>query len=179
MQPTAVDLSTLVAHEAFEELNNAWRKIEHCIGQLDNDQLWDRPDGKMNSVANLLLHLNGNVKQWLISGLGGTEDTRDRPLEFSQRERIPRDELLTQLDATLLKAKAVLVGTDAAELLRRRRIQGFDVSGLQAIFETVAHFRGHSQEIVHMTRRLIRDNYRFDFVPSTPEQGAPAEASET
>jgi len=167
------DLSKSLTSEAFAELSNAWRKIQHCLAQLDDEQLWNRPNGDLNSTANLLLHLRGNLTQWILSGLGGAPDVRTRPQEFSERGPIPRDELIAGVEATIESVKRVLESLDSAELLRRRRIQGFDVSGTQAIFETVAHFRGHSQEIVHMTRRLLGDSYRFDFTPQTPEQGAP------
>lgn len=173
MSNSADELARGVTSEAWAELSSAWRKIQHCLGQLDDEQLWNRPAGDLNSIANLLLHLRGNLTQWIISGLGGAPDVRNRPLEFTQRKPIPRAELIAGLESAIESARGVLESLDANELLRRRRIQGFDVSGIQALFETVAHFRGHSQEIVHMTRRLLGDRYEFDFVPQTPEQGAP------
>ncbi len=72
-------------------------------------------------------------------------------------------------------AKAALAEASPADLLKCRRIQGFDVTGMQAIFESVAHFRGHTQEIVHVTRIQLGDDYEFAFVPKTPEQGAAQE----
>lgn len=177
MEPSLSDLSSSISKEAFAELSNSWRKIEHCIGQLDDDQLWSRPTEDLNSIANVLLHLNGNLGQWIISGIGGAEDIRNRPLEFSQREPIPREQLVGNLRQTLDLVEQTLTGLAPAEWLRPRCIQGFDVTGLQALFETVAHFRGHSQEIVHMTRRLLGTAYKFDFVPQTSEQGAPADST--
>lgn len=173
MNNSASDLSTSVTTEAFAELWSAWLKIKHCLAQLDDEQLWNRPDDDSNSIANLLLHLRGNLTQWIISGFGRAPDTRDRPREFTERGPVPRDALIAGLEETIESAKRTLKSLDSAELVRRRRIQGFDVPGTQAIFETVAHFRGHTQEIVHMTRRLLRHSYKFDFIPQTPEQGSP------
>ena len=86
---------------------------------------------------------------------------------------IPTGELFARLEATVADAEAAMATASAAELLRNRRIQGFDVTGIQAIFESVAHFRGHTQEIIHLTRLQLGDAYQFKFIPTTPEQGAP------
>ena len=68
--------------------------------------------------------------------------------------------------------KGAIANASTADLVGRRRIQGFDVTGIGAVFHSVAHFRGHVQEIVHLTRSQLGDAYQFDFVPKTPEQGA-------
>jgi hypothetical protein len=82
--------------------------------------------------------------------------------------------LLRRLDAVTAEAVAVLGRLTARQLLDARRIQGFDVTGLAALFDSVPHFRGHTQEIVHMTRLQLGDAYQFAWTPATPEQGAPA-----
>ena len=175
MEPTAQEVAGAVVNEAGDELEAAVSKIDHCLKQLSDEQVWWRPPASMNSVANLILHLCGNVRQWITSGIGGAEDMRDRPKEFSEQVRIAKDELLRRLDQTVSEARRALANLSAADLLRRRRIQGFEVTGFQALVESVAHFRGHTQEIVHITRCQLGDNYDFAFVPTTPEQGAPQE----
>lgn len=158
---------------AAEELDAAARTIHHCLRQLTDEQVWWRPAASMNSIANLVLHMCGNVRQWIVAGVGGAVDNRDRPAEFSEQGPIPKDELLDRLDRTLIDAKAAMAGASGAELLRVRRIQGFETNGIGAIFHSVAHFRGHTQEIVHMTRCQLGDAYQFAFVPESREQGAP------
>ena len=76
------------------------------------------------------------------------------------------------IEAVVEEAKAILAGVDARRLAEVRRIQSFDVTGVAAIFDSVPHFRGHTQEIVHMTRLQLGDAYKFAWTPSTPEQGA-------
>jgi uncharacterized damage-inducible protein DinB len=174
MGPTANDVAKSVGEEAISELADGFRKIQHCLAQLNEDQVWHRPNQSMNSIGNLLLHLGGNVRQWLIAGIGGVEDRRDRPREFAERGPTATEELLQGLESTLNEAQLALSGVTPSELLRVRRIQGSEVTGTQAIFESVAHFRGHAQEIVHITRCLIGDDYKYDFVPQTPEEGAPS-----
>src|SRR5688572_27379551 len=76
-------------------------KIEQCVALLSDDQIWWRANPESNSIGNLLLHLSGNVRQWIVVGLGGVTDTRDRDAEFAQRQIIPRDELIQRLRQTL------------------------------------------------------------------------------
>src|SRR5262249_2118109 len=103
---------------------------------------------------------------------GGAIDLRDRPAEFAERDPILKADLLHKLEMVVGEAKEVLGKMTARQLLKVRRIQGFDVTGLAAIFDSVPHFRGHTQEIIHMTRLQLGDAYQFAWKPATPEQGA-------
>lgn len=78
--------------EAAEELTNALARIEHCLGQLNDQQVWWRSQLSPNSIGNLMLHLYGNVRQWIVSGVGGASDMRPRPAEFAERGPIPKNE---------------------------------------------------------------------------------------
>jgi hypothetical protein len=171
---TADELAAAVGTEAANELTSALGKIKHCLGQLSVEQVWWRSRPSLNSVGNLILHLCGNVRQWVVAGLGGAADSRDRPAEFAERGPIPKDELLRRLEDVVDEARAVLARLTARQLLEARRIQGFDVTGVAAIFDSVPHFRGHTQEIVSLTRWQLGDAYRFAWAPTTPEQGAPS-----
>ncbi|MEM9643464.1 MAG: DinB family protein [Planctomycetota bacterium] len=163
-------LPQAVGDEAGVELDQALKTIHHCVGQLTDAQLWWRPSESMNSIANLLLHLCGNLRQWIIAGVGGAPDVRQRQKEFDDRSSIDRTELLQRVDETVTEVKTAMADVSAEDLLRVRCVQGNDVSGLQAIIHSIAHFRGHTQEIVHMTRCQLNDSYAFDFVPSAAEQ---------
>jgi hypothetical protein len=167
-------LAAAVGSAAAKELTSALARVKHCLGQLTDEQVWWRARPCLNSIGNLMLHLCGNVRQWIVAGLGGAADVRDRPAEFTERGPIPREELLRRLEAVVADASKVLVGLSARQLLQTRSIQGFDVTGLAAIFDSVPHFRGHTQEIISMTRLQLGDAYRFAWNPPTAEQGAPA-----
>lgn len=169
---TAESLAAAVGREAANELASALSKIRHCLNQLNDEQIWWRAQPTLNSIGNLTLHLCGNLRQWVVAGLGGAADVRDRAAEFAERGPISKDELLHKLDAVVAEAKEVLVRLTADQLLETRRIQGFDVTALAAIFDTVPHFRGHTQEIIYMTRLQLGDAYKFFWLPTTPEQGA-------
>jgi len=164
------DLSGAFIAESRTVLSEGMHKIEHCIGQLEDGQLWWRPRPEMNSIANLMLHLSGNVRQWIVGGIGGAKDDRNRPREFSDRSNRPKTQLLGILQKTVAEADAVLAGLTAEQLLAPRRIQGFQTSVIGAIMSTIPHFRGHVQEIIHITRQQLGQKYRFDFVPKGTEQ---------
>ena len=151
-------------------LKEGMGKIEHCVGQLDDEQVWWRPRGEMNSIANLMLHLSGNLRQWIISGVGGAKDVRNRPGEFSDRSNRAKGEVLGILKETVEEADGVLAKVTPEGLVAHRRIQGFDETVMSAIAHTIPHFRGHVQEIIYMTREQLGLKYRFDFVPKGKEQ---------
>lgn len=153
-----------------DTLGEGMRKIEHCVGQLNDSQIWWRPRPEMNSIANLMLHLSGNLGQWIIAGVGGQKDIRNRPLEFSDRSNRPKVEVIGILKKTVTAADAVLAGLTPEQLLSPRRIQGYDTSVIAAIENTIAHFRGHVQEVIHITRQQLGEEYQFDFVPQGKEQ---------
>ncbi|HYV39558.1 MAG TPA: DUF1572 family protein [Gemmataceae bacterium] len=170
---TADELAAAVRHEAAMELTSAVSRIKHCLQQLNDEQVWHRAHPSLNSIGNLILHLAGNVRQWLVAGLSGEVDKRNRPAEFSERGPIAREELLRRLDAVVEEATGTLKRLAADQLLTPRLIQGFDVTALAAIFNSVPHFRGHTQEIIHMTRLQMGDGYQFAWTPLTPQQGGP------
>ena len=172
MQPSADDVTKMVRDAIAHELESAVGQIKHCTGQLTTEQLWRRPVDEMNSIANLILHVCGNLRQWITAGVGGAADTRNRPQEFAERGPIATEELLHRLDAAVAEAKAAMAAASTSELLKVRRIQGVETNRWGAILHSAAHLRGHTQEIVHITRCQLGDDYQFSFVPKTPEQGA-------
>jgi hypothetical protein len=105
-------LAEAVITSARKTLANGMHKIEHCVGQRTDEQVWWRPneckEPEMNSIANLLLHVSGNIRQWLVAGIGGAKDIRNRPLEFSDRSNRPKSEVLLRLQSTIKEADAAL-----------------------------------------------------------------------
>jgi hypothetical protein len=169
---TGDDVAAAVGTEAAKELTSALGRIRHCLDQLTEEQVWWRCQPSLNSIGTLILHLCGNLRQWIVAGLSGAADLRNRPAEFAEPGPIPKAELVRTLEAVTGEAREVLSRLTARQLLEGRRIQGFDVTGLGAIFDSVPHFRGHTQEIIHLTRFQLGAAYRFAWAPATPEQGA-------
>src|SRR5437763_3449436 len=145
-------LRTALSAALCDELDAAFGRIRHCVGQLTDEQVWARPRPDMNAVGNLLLHLTGNVKQLIVSVVGGEPDDRDRPAEFAARGPIPGTELVHRLADAVGRAKAVIESATTEELCRVRSFRDSEWTGVLAVVRSVAHLRGHTQEIIHMTR---------------------------
>ena len=146
-------------------------KIERCLERLTDEQIWWRPNEESNSIGNLVLHLCGNARQWIVSGVGGEPDHRQRDEEFAQRELVPREQLIGLLRTTLEDVARVLGGLDPATLLERRSIQSSDVDLLEAIFHVTEHFSMHTGQIIMLTKMLTATDLRFyDFSAEGPQE---------
>lgn len=148
-------------------------RLRSCVESLSEQELWWRPNQNCNSVGNLLLHLEGNVRQWVIAGVGGAPDERQRDREFSSREGQSAGQLLSQLEETLSEACATILSLPPARLLETTRIQIYEVSLMQAILHVVEHFSHHLGQIIYLTKsvrdvdlgfyaRLGSDSSRFE-----------------
>lgn len=173
MQTTSSDVCQAVVHAGAEQLRHSLNIVQHCVHQLDEDQLWWRSDDSMNSIANLLIHLTGNVRQWLVCGLSSATDHRRRQSEFDDRSHRDRAELMRLLEDTVVEACRVIEGQSALDLIRPRRVQEFDFTGASTMFDSIAHFQGHAQEIVYRTRKLLGEKYQFRFIPQEQQESTP------
>lgn len=144
-------------------------KIERCLERLTDEQIWWRPNEESNSIGNLVLHLCGNARQWIVSGVGGAPDQRERDAEFAQRESIERGELLALLRTTLSDVEQTLKNLTPETLLEKRAVQGSDVDVLEAIFHVTEHFSMHTGQIIMLTKMLTSTDLRFyDFESGEP-----------
>jgi uncharacterized damage-inducible protein DinB len=144
-------------------------KIERCLEALTEEDLWWRANESSNSIGNLLLHLSGNARQWIVSGLGGRPDERRRQIEFDERSSILKADLIGGLKQTLVEVDAVLAGFDLASLLTHYQIQECEVSAIEAVFHVVEHFSMHTGQIILLTKLLTQRDLRFyDFSTGAP-----------
>jgi uncharacterized damage-inducible protein DinB len=127
-------------------------KIRRCLDVLPPDAVWRRTDERSNSVGNLLLHLAGNLRQWIVSGVGGAPDVRRRSDEFAARAGSEAESLFAALRGTITDADAVIASLTPARLLERRTIQGCDVTVLDAVYHVVEHFSLHTGQIILLTK---------------------------
>jgi uncharacterized damage-inducible protein DinB len=143
-------------------------KIERCLEKLSDDQIWWRPNDESNSIGNLLLHICGNARQWIVCGLGGEADLRDRQSEFDQRSG-NRDDLLSLLKNTAEAIDQTLKEFDGSNLLDIYRIQGTEVTALNAIFHVTEHIAMHTGQIILLTKMLANvDLIFYDFSGGGP-----------
>lgn len=136
-------------------------KIERCLEKLTDEQIWWRSNSESNSIGNLILHLSGNARQWIVCGLGTEPDARVRQAEFDERRTIPRDELLTRLRTTVTAADDTLAIFDPYQLLDRFKIQGTEVTALAAIFHVTEHFSMHTGQIIMLVKMLAERDLKF------------------
>ena|SRR3989442_1321973 len=136
-------------------------KIERCLEKLTDEQVWWRSNPESNSIGNLLLHLSGNARQWIVSGLGGEADARVRQAEFDERTTIPRDELLSRLRTTVIAVDETLAVFDPHRLLDKFKIQGTEVTALAAIFHVTEHFSMHAGQVIYITKLLTSSDLHF------------------
>ena len=127
-------------------------KIRGALDVVSEADLWWRPNENTNSIGNILLHLAGNVRQWIVSGVGGASDQRDRASEFARRDPIPRPALLALITEAVLEADSVLASTDPASLGERRTVQGRSVTLLELIYHVVEHFGMHTGQILYIAK---------------------------
>ncbi|MBK8249050.1 MAG: DUF1572 family protein [Gemmatimonadetes bacterium] len=123
-------------------------KIRAVLEVIPDEALWWRPNIWSNSVGNLVLHLCGNVRQWVVSGIGGVTDVRKRDEEFAAREGYSAEELRGILDETIREVEATLAALPVDELMKQRLIQGRDTLVMSALFHVVEHFSTHTGQIV-------------------------------
>jgi uncharacterized damage-inducible protein DinB len=142
-------------------LERNWPRLRTCVESLTDDQVWWRPNDASNSIGNLILHLNGNVQQWLVASFDRLEDTRDRPAEFAARQHVPAAVLLEELGSTMERAANVLSRLTEADLRATFHIQGYTVSGLEAVYQVVEHFCMHYGQIVYITKLVCGKDLGF------------------
>jgi hypothetical protein len=146
---------------AADKLAENMDRIESCLAELPPDSLWARDSEHENAVGNLLLHLEGNVRQWILSGIGARPDERDRPSEFSARTGADASALLARLRGTVGEAVALIRSLPHQRLAQEVVIQGYDTTVLSAIFHVVEHFSGHTYQIILLTKRFTRKDLGF------------------
>ena len=145
---------------AVVKLNDSFAQIHKCSRLLTTEQIWHRPNNVSNAIGNLVIHLAGNVRQWIAQGLDGRPFERDRDAEFSQRDPLPTEQIVCILDKRLQEACDIIARMSDVDLLKKREIQGYKVSGLSAVFHVVEHFSLHTGQIVYATKILTGKDIR-------------------
>jgi len=142
-------------------VNEYLPKIKNCLDQLSEEDIWWRKEETDNSIGNLILHLSCNIRQWIISGIGGAPDARDRPQEFAQKGSISKKELLKKFENTILEADGVLEKFDVSKLLEVRHFQKWQHTCLDAISHVVEHVAQHMGQIIYITKLRIGKDLKF------------------
>lgn len=140
-------------------------RIRDCVALLSDEQVWWRPNEACNSIGNLLLHLRGNLSQWVLAGLGGQAYERRRSEEFSARQGAPKGELVARLEEVVRSVREAISSLDGAALQRPRHVQGYDTDGIGILFHAVEHMSYHTGQIVAAAKQLTGPAAGIEFYP--------------
>ncbi len=152
-----------VIHRLFDE---SLPRILSCLDQLTDQQIWWRPNETSNSIGNLVLHLSGNVRQWIGNGLGGLPDQRKRQTEFDERRMLSGEALANELKQTMNMAKEIIARVPETELVVRRKVQTFEETGMTILIHVTEHFSYHTGQIAYITKMLT--DRSLDFYKGVP-----------
>ncbi|WP_282179824.1 DinB family protein [Maribacter stanieri] len=150
-----------IVENALYRMDESTRMIKKSLVEISEDEVWQKPNPSLNSIANLMLHLCGNISQYVISSLGETEDKRNRDDEFSVTGGLTKDELFTKLESVVDDAKRVIFNVTPNQLVKMRSVQGFSFSGVGIILHAVEHYSYHTGQIAFWVKQLKNKDLGF------------------
>jgi len=136
-------------------------RIEICLAKLTPEEVWARGGENENAIGNLVLHLCGNLRQWIVSGVAGQPDTRDRDSEFAARGGASLADLSARLRTAVEEAAGVIATLPPGRLAEPLTVQGYQVTVLEAIYHVVEHFSMHTGQILFATKMLTGTDLGF------------------
>lgn len=135
-------------------IDESFPRIKQCLEVLTDEEIWHRPNDHTVSIGNLVLHLNGNVRQWVLSTIGLQQDTRKRQMEFDETGPVDRQIILADLDGTLDEVNMILGNLDREALTKTYNVQGFKENGIGILVHVTEHFSYHVGQITYATKSL-------------------------
>jgi uncharacterized damage-inducible protein DinB len=147
----ALAISLLADARAFL-IDDYLSKIERCLDALDEESVWWRANSQSNSIGNLLLHLDGSTRMWILGVAAGHRIVRDRDAEFRERGPLAKSQLLARLRATIAEVDEALGRMDETTLMQRRESSRGEVTALWAVLHAVEHFSMHTGQIILITK---------------------------
>ncbi len=152
---TNSEIAILFLEHSTQKLSQMEKNILDCKGKLSDKQIWQRHAAHENSISNLVLHLCGNMRQWIMHGVGGAPDIRTRDAEFSAEGGLATEELTNLLTDTFQEARDVIAAVPHERLVERTYPQSHDVSILDAIYLVVGHVQQHTGQIILLTKQMF------------------------
>lgn len=143
---------TLITEVKRRIISESVPRIKKCLAQLSEDEIWHRPNENVVSVGNLVLHLGGNLRQWVLSSLGGQPDHRQRDREFDETEPVPTAELVRSMDSLMREVEEVLDQLTPQDLVTVRPVQGYQETGLAILMHVTEHFSYHTGQITYYVK---------------------------
>lgn len=137
------------------------KRIIKCLQEINEEEIWKRPNEHSNSIGNLILHLCGNVTQYIISALGGLADGRERDKEFATKGGYKKQELVTKLTATVTRADEIIKDISEDDLEKIYEVQGFSLSGIGIIIHVTEHLSYHTGQVAFQVKQVKNTDLGF------------------
>jgi uncharacterized damage-inducible protein DinB len=148
------DISKEFIEQSIFRIEENLARIQKCLGELTEKEIWQKPNASSNSAGNLVLHLCGNITQYVISGLGGKEDTRDRDSEFSTEGGFTKQQLNEKITNTINKSVSIIKNINENDLTDVKSVQGYVLTGVAIIVHITEHLSYHTGQITFWTKCL-------------------------
>ena len=148
------NVAALFLDYSCDKLEQMRSCLEVCLGKLTDEQVWERHGAHENAIGNLVLHLCGNMRQWIMHGVGGAEDVRMRDAEFAATDGMSRSALIELFATTVAEARETIATVSAERLVEIVHPQGRTVSVLGAIYQVVGHVQQHVGQIILLTKQM-------------------------
>ena len=152
------EIAALFREYSCNKLDMMVKDMQACVGRLTDVQVWERHGTHENAVGNLVLHLCGNMRQWVMHGVGGAKDVRVRNAEFSANGGLTGSALMELFESTVTEACEVIASLPAERLVERITPQTHEVSVLGAIYQVVGHVQQHIGQIILLTKQMTRQD---------------------
>jgi uncharacterized damage-inducible protein DinB len=161
LEHLTADLVQELIDQSIRRIEDNTPRILKCLTELSQEEIWNHPNESSNSVGNIILHICGNVTQYILSSLGGIEDIRERDKEFNTTGGITKHELINRLTGTLAQAVKIIGQQSEESLMKKRMVQGFQLSGIGIIVHVVEHYSYHTGQIAFWTKLLKNKDLAF------------------
>lgn len=147
--------------DCCRHLNEYTKRVKICLDLLSEEQVWQKPNEASNSIANLILHLCGNMTQYVLSSLGGKADARERDKEFTAKDGFNKEQLFEKLSAVVHSVIEEIQIHDEDSLLKTRMVQGFEKNGIAIILHITEHYSYHTGQIALLTKLMTNEDLGF------------------
>ena len=144
----------LLTDSCQKHMNENLERVRKCLDVLESEMLWHKPNDSINSVGNLILHLNGNITQYVHSGLGGEPDKRMRDLEFDPTHQPAKETLWQDHRRVIHKANRIIEDLIESDLHGRKMVQGFDLNGMDILIHVTEHYSYHTGQIAYLVKHI-------------------------
>ncbi len=152
---------TETINECIARFEQSLQRVNKCLQELTEEDVWHRANENSNSTANLILHICGNMRQYIITGIGGSPDIRERDKEFSANGGLTKTELADLLHITVNEALVVIKNSNEEQLLVTRTVQGNQLNGIAIIIRVAEHFGYHTGQIVFAVKAAKNKDLGF------------------